>query len=457
MTTPIDVMEPDDLTDPPEAVDADLRFPSLGERFGGWWSATAKRFDEDPGKIVEAAVSFVAVALATILVFAVLRPNQFLNDKTPTGGDMGSHLWGPRYLLDHLLPHFRLSGWTPDWYDGFPAYQFYMVIPSLLVVLIYVGLPWYLAIPALIGCVALGLLGWMKERLYRYRLALVGIAGLLAVWVIPLSYNRSFKLVTGLGLLGLPAACWLFAKLSDLPFPAPPLAAAAALIFIFNRQPTFNDTGNIIGGNFQSTMAGEFAFSISLTFAVLYLGVAVRGLRTGKHRALAAVLFAAAGLCHVIPAFFVLACTAALFVVHPDKARFKWLLTMVPVAGLLTAFWVVPFYLRSDYVNDMGWEKLPVPNAEQNSISYYLWPKALLWLFVMAAVGVVVSVLRKRSIGMVLAIAWAGVALGFVFLPQARLWNARLLPFMYLSVALLAAIGLAELIHLAATAAAGDA
>ena len=38
-----------------------------------------------------------------------------------------------------------------------------------------------------------------------------------------------------------------------------------------------------------STMAGEFAFSISLTLAVLYLGVAVRGLRTGRHRALAAV------------------------------------------------------------------------------------------------------------------------------------------------------------------------
>ena len=40
-----------------------------------------------------------------------------------------------------------------------------------------------------------------------------------------------------------------------------------------------------------------------------------------------------------------------------------------------------------------------------------------------------------------LGVAWAGVIVGFTFLPQMRLWNARLLPFMDLSVALLAAIG----------------
>ena len=448
-TTAVDVpiVEPEPEAEP---------FPTLRERVTSWWGRTVDRFSDDPGKIVEAAVSVVAVVLATALVFAALRPTQFFNDNTPTGGDMGSHVWGPQYLLHHLLPHFRLSGWTPDWYDGFPAYQFYMVVPSLLVVIIYVGLPWYLAVPAVGLCIALGLLGWMKERLYRYRWAFVSMAGFLTVLVLPLSYNRSFKVVTALGLLGLPAACWLLAKLADLPFPAPPLFAGAALIFLFNRQPVSNNTGNIIGGNFQSTMAGEFAFSISLTFAVLYLGVAIRGLRTGKHRALAAVLFAMAGLCHLIPAFFVLACTGALFVLHPGKARLKWLMTTIPVAGLLTAFWVVPFYLRSDYVNDMGWERLPSPSADEAHVWYYLWPKALFWLFVAAVVGVVLSIIRKRVVGLVLAFAWAGVAAGFTFLPQARLWNARLLPFQYLAVSLLAALALAELIHLAATAAAGN-
>ena len=49
---------------------------------------------------------------------------------TPTGGDMGAHVWAPAYLRDHLLPHFQLSGWSMDWYGGLPIYRFYMVVPG---------------------------------------------------------------------------------------------------------------------------------------------------------------------------------------------------------------------------------------------------------------------------------------------------------------------------------------
>ncbi len=63
--------------------------------------------------------------------------------------------------------------------------------------------------------------------------------------------------------------------------------------------------------------------------ALLYLGVVIRGLRTGKHRALAAVLLALTGLCHLIPAFFAMAATvadradAATGQAHPDLARVR--------------------------------------------------------------------------------------------------------------------------------------
>src|SRR3546814_11144499 len=63
-------------------------------------------------------------------------------------------------------------------------------------------------------------------------------------------------------------------------------------------------------------MAGEFSSSISLALAILYRGVLVHGLRTGSHRATAAVLLALVGLCHLIPAFFALGATAVLLVVH---------------------------------------------------------------------------------------------------------------------------------------------
>jgi hypothetical protein len=431
-------------------------FPTLGRRVRRSWADLDERLRDDPGRVAEAAVSAAVVVLATAVVLSVLDPRNLFSDSTPTGGDMGSHLWGPRYLIEEVLPRGRLSGWTPDWYSGFPAYQFYMVVPSLMVVLVHVGLPWYLALPVLVLAIGIALAGWMRERLYPYRWVLVVVAVVIANLAVPLSYNRSFKIVTALGLLSLPLACWAAAKLADLPFPIPPLAAVGGMLFIFNLEPLYNNTGNIIGGNFQSTMAGEFAFSISLSLAVLYLGVAARGLRTGRHRALAAVLFALAGLCHLIPAFFVLGCTGALFLVQPSRARARWLLTMVPVAGLLTAFWVVPFALRADYVNDMGWEKLPLPSGAVTSVDYYLYPDGLRYLLFAGVVGAVVSVVRRHALGMVLALAWVAVAIAFVALPQARLWNARLLPFMYLSVVLLAAIGVGELVRIVGAAASGD-
>ena len=440
-------------------------FPSPGRRLSEAVGRLSRRWSDDPGSLVEQGLSLIVVVAATALVLATLHPADLWRNTTPTGGDMGAHVWGPRYLLDHLLPHFRLSGWTPDWYDGFPAYQFYMVVPSLLVVLLHVGLPGWAAALAVVAAVVLALIPWFSERLFRWRYWVLGLAAAIVVLSVSVPYNRSFKLITAAGLLCLPAACWALAKLADLPFPIPPLASGASLLFIYNREPVFNQTGNIIGGNFLSTMAGEFAFSISLTVAVLYLGVAARGLRTGKHRALAAALFALAGLCHLIPAFFVLACTAALFLLHPDRKRLRWLATMVPVAGLLTAFWVVPFYLRSHYVNDMGWERLPTPYSEsgdalkmagnQGSVWYYLIPPGMRWLLVVALLGVVVSILRRYSVGLVLAFAWVSVMAAFSWMPQARLWNARLLPFMYLSVSLLAAIGLGEVIRLLAAAGSG--
>ena len=455
---------PDEAALEPEGAPA--AFPTVPERVRAWGQRLNVRLAEDPGAAFEAALSVLVVVLGTALVLSTLHPSRLWQDTTPTGGDMGAHVWGPRYLIDHLLPNFRLSGWSPDWYNGFPAYQFYMVVPALMIVALHVGLVWYLAIPVLALLAAGAYQAWSRPALFPYRHVATGAAVALAVLSVGVPYNRSFKLVTALGLMLVPIACWALAKLADLPFPIPPLASAAGLVFIYNREPLFNNTGNIIGGNFQSTMAGEFAFSISLTVAILYLGVACRGLRTGRHRGLAAALFALAGLCHLIPAFFVLGCTAALFLVHPDRARLKWLATMVPVAGLLTAFWVVPFALRADFVNDMGWERLPAPGANlspeaaklagnQESVTYYLFPQALRWLMVVAVIGVLVSVVRRYSVGLVLGVAWVGVMVAFTWLPQARLWNARLLPFMYLSVALLAAIGLGELIRLAGSLASG--
>src|SRR5205807_9130480 len=197
-------------------------------------------------------VELVVVLGASVLIFLQLQPSLLFAHTTPAGGDMGAHVWQPAYLRDHLLPHGRLTGWTPDWYDGFPALVFYFPLPSLLIVILGGFLP----------------------------------------------YGVAFKLITVLGLVTLPLAVWVFGRLAALPRPGAACMAIATLPFIFDRSFT------IYGGNIPSTLAGEFAFSISLSLAFVFLGVLLYGLRTGRYRWLAALLLALTGICQVFPNFF---------------------------------------------------------------------------------------------------------------------------------------------------------
>ena len=160
------------------------------------------------------------------------------------------------------------------------------------------------------------------------RWALVAAAVVVAVGGVELPYGTAFKLVTVLGVVTLPLCAYAFGRLADLPFPGPALLSVASVLFLFDRNFT------IYGGNVASTLAGEFAFSISLSLSLLYLGVVMRGLRTGKHRALAAVLLALTGLCHLIPAFFALAGTVVIALLRrPALRTLVWLACVLPVAG----------------------------------------------------------------------------------------------------------------------------
>ena len=97
--------------------------------------------------------------------------------------------------------------------------------------------------------------------------------------------------------------------------PGPGCLAAATLPFLF--EPSFT----IYGGNILSTLAGEFSFSLSLSVALLFLGVVASGLRTGRYRALAAVLFAVTLLCHLLPALFAAAGAVVWLLLDADVVR----------------------------------------------------------------------------------------------------------------------------------------
>ncbi len=446
---------------------------------------------EHGGRRMTNIVSWVVVGIACAVVAATMHPEWIFQNTTATGGDMGAHVWGPAFLRDELLPNLRLSGWSPDWYAGFPAYVFYMVVPSLMIVALNVGLPIWMVPFALLGLAAgtRWLLGRTTSPVLR---TLVWISAVVAaVLLVPIPYNIAFKMVTVSGIVTMPLAGFALGRAARLPFPVPPLIALGAAAFLYETGFT------IYGGNIPSTMAGEFAFSISLTLAVLYLAVLVRGVRTGWDRALGATLLGLVILCHLIPAIFaVIATVVYLFtrredrtpwwdagrtgrivvgvvlgavvlslVVAPswfpilgtlavlacfagfDSRVLKWAVVVGPVGFLVAAFWFVPFYLNSTYLNDMGWEKL-------TEYSRYLWPDPAVFdmpyrnvVFALAALGLVLSMVHRVRLGWWLSMLIVTHAWIFVLLPQYRLWNARILPFYVLGLYLLAALSVGLVIR----------
>ena len=347
------------------------------------------------------SMSTTAVVLgATLMVLAALHPNLILRNNTPTGGDMGAHVWGPAYLRDVLLPHFRLTGWSMDWYSGLPAYRFYMVVPALLVVLLDVLLP----------------------------------------------YGVAFKIIVVLGLVAFPTCAYFMGKIAKLAYPLPELMVVGATMFLFDESFT------IYGGNIASTMAGEFSHSIALALSLVGLGLFARGLDDGKHRGWAAVFIALSALSHGIVLLFVFGGAVLMILMRPDRQRLKFGVTTLGVAILLSAFWVIPFLGGHAFMTDMKYGSEPGGGSFKTMWDMY-FPLTTAWditLMTLAIVGFIGSWARRRFLGM-----WMGVYIVVLFigvkvaqggLPViGLLWNPRILPFLYLLRYLLAAIGVYEL------------
>jgi len=347
---------------------------------------------------VERAVSWAIVAGALLFTLSQLHPGLLLADTTPTGGDTGAQVYAPAYLRDHLLPSGRLSGWAPGWYAGFPLYQFYPVVPALLILVLDILLP----------------------------------------------YGVALKLVTVSGILLLPIAAWAAARLADLRFPTPAVLAVSVVPFLFDQS------FSIWGGNIQSTLAGEFSFSLALSLALLSFGLLCRALRTGRGRAGAAAMLGLTFVCHPIVALYAGIGTFTIVMCHLDRRRLRDALLICAVAGALSAFWVLPFVARSSLMSSMGYTPLPGPGE---SALTFLAPSHLRWIMGLAAVGGLAAAVQRNRLGLALAVNAGLFALMFPRFPESLgLWNARLLPFYYLCIYLLAGLGVVALARLTAAA-----
>ena len=364
--------------------------------------------DWDDARIWKFALTSFSLVLTTAIVMNVVHLNPLspgsdliFDDNTPTGGDFGAHVWGPAFLRDHLLPSWRLNGWSMDWYAGMPVYRFYMVLPALAIVLVDTVLP----------------------------------------------YGVAMKLVGVIGLITFPIACWAFGRLARFAFPIPELFAFAGLAFVLDESFT------IYGGNLKSTMAGEFSFSIALSLAMFGLGYVAAGLRTGRYRVRASILIAAACVSHGIVLLFVVAGALVWTVVWLDRKRLVWAVTVGLTSVLLLLWWAGPFVLNHEFMTDMKYG--PRPEGLDDSFWDMFFPLTTALDFIitgLAIIGLGWCLLRRHLDGVALGVLGlvlcAGVYVARDSLPViGLLWNPRLLPFVYLVRYLLMMVGVAALLR----------
>lgn len=280
----------------------------------------------EPSARLRRAVDLLVLAGSAAYLLHVLRADLLLGPAAPTGGDMASHFPLAQHLVHELLPRGRLLGWMPGNLAGFPVFQPYFPLPFLLAA------------------------------------ALAPAFGLAV----------AFKLVTALGPLLLPLAAYACFRLFGLAFPAPTLGAISTLPFLLSTSHS------VWGGNLLSTLAGEFAYSLGLAGALLFLALAARDLEAGRSVAGSALLLAAVGLTHGYPWLFALAASGALLCLAPAGRALGFLARLHLGAGALLAFWLAPALVYRQHGTpyrdlwDLGsWRELLPP---------LLWPWAALAL-----------------------------------------------------------------------------
>ena len=354
------------------------------------------------------ADALIVLAVIWVTVWS-LHPSLLVSSTTITGGDTGSHLALPAYL--HAQGNiFNVTPWYPGWFAGMPAYTFYFPLAD-----------------------------WLAS---------------LASYII--NFAVAMKLATILGSVLMPVAAYVMGRLFKAPRPIPAALAIATLPFLFDASFTID------GGNLFSTMAGEYAFSLSLALSLVTIGLFARGVRTGRGYWWAALCLSATLAAHILPWFFAIGAVGVLVIfellqrrgigdptdfdmVRGDYARpLRFALGAGLLSAGLSAWWLLPFGTTQNLTNSLGYINQPV-NSLYQIFAQLGWDfrdpntGAITaggdrWVIVLAAIALVAAFAVRDRLGMVLTSLVVVSLLAYVYDPQSVILNERIVPFWFITI-----------------------
>lgn len=296
------------------------------------------------------------------------------------GGDTGSHNY-IAYYAQEIFP--KIKWWSPDWYAGFPFLYFY---PPLL----------------------------------YYTTALLS-------YVIPL--NIALKLITLLGTFLLPITVFFCLFFLNFKFPIPSLGALLSLSYLFLEK------FSIYGGNIPSTLSGEFSYSFSFALFFLFIGLLVKGIKENRYLTYNILILSLMVLSHPFPVIVAVLFAMIIFlqsIIKKEAKRvFLYLAKVFGLAFGLTAFWSFPFLSLLSYTSKMSWTK--VIKLEE------IFPTSLMIFEIIAILGIIYAFFKKDKKILPLIFIICVSLIPFLFLNNSSIWNARFLPFILMTILMIAA------------------
>jgi len=316
---------------------------------------------------------FIKVALGSLLLI-FLRIELVFSDLLPTGGDMGAHIVPTKFFVTELFNNFKLSGWSQDWFAGYPVYYFYFPLPPIITSLLSFLFPFSISFKTM-----------------------VLISQVLLVISIEMLMRKNSKEFSFYGF-------------------------GVGLLYLLTESFT------IFGGNLASSLAGQYSFTYSIAFA----NFSIFYLLKSNHRystEIASLLIGLSVLSHLIPFMIYLPIFAYYFLKSNAKITIK-------ISAFLFFLFIamrfsISLFLNLEFTTNMTYTPYTQLSDLVKSDVLPFAIGAIIYVILSSS-----RTTLKAVAGFELYLVSISIFL-FFYGPESALWNGRIVPFFNLGIIIL--------------------
>ncbi len=307
-----------------------------------------------------------------IVLILFLRIDLVFLNNTPTGGDMGAHIVAIDTFIKDFMPNFQISGWSNDWFAGYPLYYFYFPLPAIITFFLDVIFPFGVA----------------------FKLMVVN-STILVVYSLEKLFRKDSNKLSSIG-------------------------ATAGLFYVFTESFT------IYGGNLASTLAGQFSFAYSLAFGNLAIFYLIKS--NNKFRfSISSIFLSLCLLSHLIPFIIYIPIYGFYWLFKKENINQKILSITIFLA--LVSRWFISLFMNLEFTTNMSYT--PFTQLE-DLIKEDILPGIFICLALMIAKSK--DLIKYKSLNLFELYLVISSILLYFFVPEGALWNGRLVPFFNLGI-----------------------